>query len=93
MRWELSEHEQGCLLVLMHTFDDRNKAARDAAGWHLCLNALSDSLSGQAHERVEVVGEGGMIPPQWSDLNTAYQREFHISAQQATPPPTPMSRG
>jgi len=31
LRWELRPHEDGCVLVLTHTFDDRFKAARDAA--------------------------------------------------------------
>ncbi len=87
LRWELSEHGEGCLLVLTHTFDDRNKAARDAAGWHLCLDALQGSLAGEAPDRDEAVGDEGQIPPKWSDLNEAYQGEFEISPEQATPPP------
>lgn len=87
LRWELSDHPEGCLLVLTHSFDDRNKAARDAAGWHLCLDALEQRLAGDAPDREEVAGDGGRIPPQWPDLNEAYQREFGISPEEATPPP------
>ena len=87
LRWELSEHDEGCLLVLTHSFDDRNKAARDAAGWHLCLDALERSLAGEAPDRDEAVGEAGQVPPEWSDLNEGYQREFGISPEEATPPP------
>jgi hypothetical protein len=36
----------GTPLVLTHTFDDRLKSARDAAGWHLCLDALELSIDG-----------------------------------------------
>jgi uncharacterized protein YndB with AHSA1/START domain len=46
LRWELRPHAEGTLLVLTHTFDDHFKAARDAAGWHLCLDALATSLAG-----------------------------------------------
>jgi uncharacterized protein YndB with AHSA1/START domain len=45
LRWELREHENGCLLTLTHTFDDRFKAARDAAGWHVCLEGLARELA------------------------------------------------
>ena len=46
LRWELEPRDGGTRLVLTHTFDDRLKAARDAAGWDLCLDALATSLSG-----------------------------------------------
>jgi uncharacterized protein YndB with AHSA1/START domain len=32
--WEVRPDDDGCVLVLTHTFDDRLKAARDGAGWH-----------------------------------------------------------
>jgi len=84
LRWELQRHEGGCLLRLTHTFDDRFKAARDAAGWHLCLDALSGSLDGaRAAER----GDGPRLPQGWSELNRDYQERFGIPAEEATPPP------
>lgn len=84
LRWELSEHEQGCLLRLTHTFDDRFKAARDATGWHLCLQAMSRALDGApAPQR----GAKPQLPQGWSELNDDYQERFGITAEQATPPP------
>jgi Uncharacterized conserved protein len=49
LRWELRPHDDGCVLILTHSFDDRLKAARDAAGWDVCLAALSTSLGGGAN--------------------------------------------
>jgi uncharacterized protein YndB with AHSA1/START domain len=83
LRWELRPHDGGCLLVLVHSFSDRFKAARDGAGWHLCLDSLADSL-GQ--------GEGAGAPSsdsgRWQALNARYQERFGISPEQATPPPS-----
>lgn len=84
LRWELSEHEQGCLLRLSHSFDDRLKAARDAAGWHLCLDALSSSLAGASKPQR---GSEARLPEGWSELNRDYQRRFEIAPDRATPPP------
>ena len=78
--WELEPQGDGTRLVLLHTFDDRNKAARDGAGWHICLDGLAALLDGTA-------GDGGGDPPGWPQLNEAYQRRFGISPEDATPPP------
>lgn len=84
LRWELQPRERGCLLVLTHTFDDRLKAARDGAGWHLCLDALRASLDGTQMSDTE---HADRIPAGWSELNEEYQRRFGINAAEATPPP------
>jgi len=84
LRWELREHDDGCLLRLTHTFDDRFKAARDGAGWHLCLQALADSLGRKPAPRP---GSTPRLPEGWSELNREYQELFGIAAEQATPPP------
>jgi uncharacterized protein YndB with AHSA1/START domain len=86
LRWELREHDRGgCVLTLTHSFDDRFKAARDAAGWHLCLRALSrllaDAVGASQH------AEQPRLPDGWSELNGEYQQRFGISPEQATPPP------
>jgi uncharacterized protein YndB with AHSA1/START domain len=84
LRWELEPREEGCLLVLTHVFDDRFKAARDAAGWHLCLDALSSSLDGAPSRRK---GDDEGVPPGWRELNRAYEEQFGIPSDEATPPP------
>jgi uncharacterized protein YndB with AHSA1/START domain len=84
LRWELSPHDDGCQLVLTHTFDDRFKAARDAAGWHVCLMALEAALDGR---KAPGTREGERIPHHWPELNSAYERRFGIPHEKATPPP------
>jgi uncharacterized protein YndB with AHSA1/START domain len=85
LRWELSEHDGGSVLRLTHIFDDRFKAARDASGWHLCLQALSDSLR---EAPAPLRGSSPRLPEGWAELNRDYQQRFGIPPEQATPPPT-----
>ena len=94
LRWEVHPDEGGCLLVLTHTFDDRFKAARDATGWHLCLDALASLLQGEVAELFrsrsqEIAGEGPprTKPQGWQELNRAYEERFGIPPEKATPPP------
>jgi uncharacterized protein YndB with AHSA1/START domain len=83
LRWELRPHDGGCLLILTHSFDDRFKAARDGAGWHVCLDALASSLDGVPNPP----GGDPEAPGPWHALNAHYQERFGISPEQATPPP------
>ena len=46
LRIELAADGAGTLLTLTDTFDDVGKAARDAAGWHECLDLLASELDG-----------------------------------------------
>jgi uncharacterized protein YndB with AHSA1/START domain len=45
LRFELRPHsgggQEGCVLTLTVTFPEHRKAARDAAGWHVCLEQLA----------------------------------------------------
>lgn len=47
LRFELQPDADGCLLTFVNRFDELGKAARDAAGWHSCLDALGHHLTGQ----------------------------------------------
>ena len=84
LRWELAPRADGTLLTLTHTFEDRFKAARDAAGWEQCLIALGDVLSGARDPAP--TGERAILGD-WEELNRVYQDRFAIPAEQATPPP------
>jgi uncharacterized protein YndB with AHSA1/START domain len=84
LRWELRPHDDGCVLVLVHTFDDRLKAARDGAGWHVCLDSLASDLEGEAAPGVPAPEPNSP----WEHLNSEYQRRFGISPEEATPPPS-----
>ena len=48
LRLELAPSGSGCVLTLINRFDEIGKAARDAAGWHACLDALSATLDGSS---------------------------------------------
>lgn len=46
LRFELSPHGSGTELTLIDTVFERGKAARDGAGWHVCLDQLAHRLAG-----------------------------------------------
>ncbi|HEX3512074.1 MAG TPA: SRPBCC family protein [Solirubrobacteraceae bacterium] len=81
LRFTLTATGERCLLVLEHTFEDRMKAARDAAGWELCLRALERALAGEAGRLAD---DGG---GPWAELNRDYEERFGIAPEDATPPP------
>jgi len=62
LRFELDPVESGCTLRLTVALGTRDKAARDAAGWHVCLDRLEEQLGGR--------GAGG----EWGDYYDEYQR-------------------
>jgi uncharacterized protein YndB with AHSA1/START domain len=47
LRFELAPEGPGCVLTLTVTFPEYGKAARDAAGWHVCLERLSHVVAGE----------------------------------------------
>jgi uncharacterized protein YndB with AHSA1/START domain len=57
-----------CLLRFTVELDLREKAARDAAGWHVCLDALERRLDGSDKPAVTGAGEG------WRAHYEEYQR-------------------
>jgi hypothetical protein len=48
LRFELepSAGGEGCVLRFTHILSERDRAARDAAGWHACLDELEKRLAG-----------------------------------------------
>jgi uncharacterized protein YndB with AHSA1/START domain len=63
LRFELQAEADSTLLTFVSTFDELGKAARDAAGWHACLDVLAHHLDGaeppwEARERWEQVHDG-----------------------------------
>jgi uncharacterized protein YndB with AHSA1/START domain len=84
LRWELEPHPEGSRLTLTHTFEDRLKAARDAAGWHFCLDTLSAMLAGRPSAPS---ADADGVPPGWRELNREYEQRFGIASEHATPPP------
>lgn len=47
LRFELAPEGSGSELTLRVTFPEYGKAARDAAGWHVCLEQLSHVAAGE----------------------------------------------
>jgi uncharacterized protein YndB with AHSA1/START domain len=47
LRFELAPEGSGCVLTLTVTFPEYGKAARDAAGWHVCLEQLGYVAGGE----------------------------------------------
>lgn len=75
-RFELTPEGDGCRLTFTTTYDRVGKSARDAAGWHVCLDALKAHLA----------GEGGHSPGRWKPLNERYKERFGPEASTIGPP-------
>src|SRR3954469_8095455 len=76
LRLELAPAGDGCVLTLINRFDEIGKAARDAAGWHACLDALEAALSGTSIDPMRV----------WGDVHRGYVERFGPSAATIGPP-------
>jgi uncharacterized protein YndB with AHSA1/START domain len=50
LRFELRPHDDGCLLIFTHAFDDRYGAASFVSGWQRCLDALELLVAGRPVE-------------------------------------------
>lgn len=78
LRFELRPDGDGTILTLVDTFDELGKVARDAAGWHACLDILGYELAGET-------------PPwrpeqRWSDIHPGYVERFPAEAATIGPP-------
>lgn len=79
LRFELDAHGAGTALAFTATFAEIGKAARDAAGWHVCLELLAGALDGGA----EPVPEG----QRWREVHPHYVGAFGPEASAIGPPP------
>jgi uncharacterized protein YndB with AHSA1/START domain len=78
LRLELRPAESGTELTLLDTLEDRGKAARDGAGWHVCLDSLSAHLDGDRDAR-DAMGR-------WKDVYPHYVESFGPEAATIGPP-------
>ena len=86
--FDLTEDGDGCTLVFVHVFDDRDRAAQTATGWEAYLSRLEPLLAGNplsemaAHESWEEMHERYA---ERFDLDPTPGREFAatLRAQQA----------
>ena len=70
LRFELEPARDGCRLLFTHFLSERIQAARDAAGWEMCLTELERLLVGEA---AEAPGIGAT--PEWRGLYEKYVAE------------------
>jgi uncharacterized protein YndB with AHSA1/START domain len=78
LRFELAPDGDGTLLTFTDTFDELGRAARDAAGWHACLELLA----------YEVAGETPPRPSEelWAEVHPRYVEAFGPEAATMGPP-------
>jgi uncharacterized protein YndB with AHSA1/START domain len=69
LRIELDAVDDGSLLRFTCVFDERERAARDAAGWHVCLQRLQEHLGG-----ARTPSPSSQATPDWRALYEDYQR-------------------
>jgi hypothetical protein len=76
-----AEPATGCTFRLSDVFGELGKAARDAAGWHTCLDFLVHHLTGTAAPWT--TGE------RWSEVHPGYVGRFGPAAATLGPPEGP----
>jgi uncharacterized protein YndB with AHSA1/START domain len=79
LRFEIEPHDGGCTLTLLDTFDEVGKAARDAAGWHVCLDQLEITLNGG-------VVSADSASQQWQSVHPGYVAAFGPEGSSIGPP-------
>ena len=78
LRFELSPDGSGCVLDLTVTFSEYAKAARDAAGWHVCLDQLGYACDGTPLP--------WKPPDRWRAVHRSYVERFGAAASALGPP-------
>ena len=78
IRIEVEPDGDGTLLRLVDTIDDLGKAARDGAGWHVCLDQLEHRLDG-----TDAPWSPG---DRWGEVHPAYVGGFGPEAATIGPP-------
>jgi uncharacterized protein YndB with AHSA1/START domain len=78
LRFDIEADGDGCVLTFVNTFDELGKAARDAAGWHACLDVLEQHLA-------------GVEPPwtpqeRWAEVHAGYVERLGPEASTIGPP-------
>jgi uncharacterized protein YndB with AHSA1/START domain len=78
LRLEVSPSGSGCVLTLINRFDELGKAARDAAGWHACLDLLECYLAGET--------PSWDSSERWQSVHPSYVSRFGPEAATIGPP-------
>jgi uncharacterized protein YndB with AHSA1/START domain len=78
LRFDLQPEGDGTVLTFVNTFDELGKAARDAAGWHSCLDLLGYHLNDE---------EAPWSPTErWQQVHESYVGRFGPEASTIGPP-------
>lgn len=67
LHFELEPADTGCTLTLINVLDARNAAARNAAGWDVCLGLLDQQLAGE-----RTAGPHSDSPEDWERIYGSY---------------------
>jgi uncharacterized protein YndB with AHSA1/START domain len=78
LRFELVADGSGCLLSLTVTFPEYGKAARDAAGWHVCLEQLAFVCASASLPWAS--------PERWREVHPRYVERLGPEASAIGPP-------
>jgi uncharacterized protein YndB with AHSA1/START domain len=79
LRFELTpEGDDECLLVLTVIFPEHGKAARDGAGWHVCLEQLAHAVDGTVPPPKS--------PERWREVHHGYVERLGPEASTIGPP-------
>ena len=78
LRFELEPDGAGCVLYLTVTFPEHGKAARDGAGWHVCLEQLAYECAG--------TDLPWKPPDRWRIVHRGYVERFGPEASVLGPP-------
>jgi len=78
LRFELRPEGDGTMLEFTVTFPEHGKAARDGAGWHVCLEQLAIVVDGGAP-----IGDD---PDRWRNVQPAYVASLGPEASSIGPP-------
>lgn len=74
LRFELRPEGNACMLVFTHTFAERDKAARDAAGWDRVFVRFDALLRGEPISEKESL-EG------WSEVHERYAADLGVDPE------------
>jgi uncharacterized protein YndB with AHSA1/START domain len=78
LRFEVEPDGDGSRLTLLDTIDELGKAARDGAGWHVCLDQLEHHLDGTTPD--------WSTSDRWREVHPSYVEELGPEAATIGPP-------
>lgn len=85
LRFELEADGDGCVLTFSDTIAEIGKAARDGAGWHVCLDSLAAELDGI--DTTTLPDElNPKTPAAWKLIHPHYVSGFPAEASTEGPP-------